>query len=343
MKRFEKKSDIKVGVVGYGAAFNMGPGHLKGMEAAGMTPAAVCDTDESRLEVAQADFPGIQTFKSLAEMLEKGDVDLITLITPHNTHAELATKCLNAGKHVVCEKPFAITTSECDEMIAAAEQNGCMLSTYHNRHWDGHVLHALETVGSGAIGDIVRVEAHMGGYSKPGDWWRSSKTISGGVLYDWGVHLLEYMLQIVDGPIEEVTGFARTGFWAEQTAWREDTNEDEAYAVIRFGGGIWGTLKITTIDLSPRPGVMEIFGTKGVYVMDLQQYTLITQENGETIRRSGKNPAGEYHKYYENIAAHLTEGEELVITPEWARRPIHILDLAGQSAVKGQAIPATYE
>ena len=94
-------------------------------------------------------------------------------------------------------------------MIAAAKKSGVMLSTYHNRHWDGCILNAVEEMRrKGVIGDVFRIEAHMGGYGKPGDWWRTSKTISGGILYDWGVHLLEYSLQLLQGKLTEVTGFA---------------------------------------------------------------------------------------------------------------------------------------
>ncbi len=224
---FKKASEIKVGVVGYGGAFNMGRAHLNEMTRAGMTPVAVAELDAERLEVAKADFPSIQTFPSLPAMLKGSDVNLISIITPHNTHAKLAIQALKAGRHVVCEKPFAITTAECDAMIAAAKKSGLVVSTYHNRHWDGCILAATKQVKSGLIGEVHRVEAQMGGYGKPGDWWRSSKSISGGIMYDWGVHLLEYSLQILDSDIAEVSGFAKSGFWAKQSKWKEDTNEDE--------------------------------------------------------------------------------------------------------------------
>jgi len=137
MKKYKSASDIRVGIIGYGGAFNMGRGHLKEMEQAGMTPVAVCEVDAERLKVAETDFPGIETYSTVAEMLRKSDVNLVTIITPHNTHAKLALQCLKAGRHVVCEKPLAITTAECDAMIAAAKKSGVVLSTYHNRHWDG--------------------------------------------------------------------------------------------------------------------------------------------------------------------------------------------------------------
>jgi len=343
MKRFKSSNDIKVGVIGYGGAFNMGRGHLREMMHAGMTPSVVVDVDKARLKVAEEEFPGIQAYVSVKEMLRKAEVDLLAIITPHNTHAKLALECLNAGKHVVCEKPFAITTAECDAMIAAAKKKRVMLSTYHNRHWDGCILQAVKTIRSGVIGDVIRVEAHGGGYGKPGDWWRSSKSISGGILYDWGVHMLEYMLQIVSSDIVEVTGFAKKGFWAPQTAWKDDTNEDEGFAVIRFANGTWGSLCISQIDSNPKRGMIEVTGTKGTYLFDGGWFEVYTHDGNDTVIRKGQNPPSEWWAYYQNVADHLTKGTPLVITPEWARRPIHILDLANQSAKKGTALRARYK
>ena len=343
MKKYKSVQEIKVGVVGYGGAFNMGKAHLMEMRQAGMTPVAVVELDPARLKIAVEDFPGIQTYSSVAEMLRKSDVDLITLITPHNTHAKLAVQCLKAGRHVVCEKPFAITTAECDAIIAAAKQAGRVVSTYHNRHWDGWILRAVEQIREKkAIGDVFRIEARMGSRSQPGDWWRSSRSISGGILYDWGVHLLEYSLQLIDSEMTEVSGFAKEGFWAPRTKWKADTNEDEAKAVVRFKNGAWIDLAITHLDANPKPGFLEIHGTKGNYVIEWQHYHLHRTEDGVATSETGAHFPSECHKFYANIAAHLTKGEALVITPEWARRPIHVLDLAAQSAKKGRSLPVKY-
>lgn len=342
VKRFKDPKDIKVGTIGYGGAFNMGRQHLNEMKNAGMTPTAVVDLDSSRLEVAKADFPGIQTYTSVDEMLKQSDVNLLAIITPHNTHAELALKCLKAGRHVVCEKPFAITTAECDAMIAAAKKGGLLLSTYHNRHWDGWIMRAVKEVKAGKIGEVYKVEAHMGGWGKPGDWWRTSKSISGGILYDWGVHLLEYALQIIDSDIVEVAGYAKTGYWANQTKWKKDTNEDEGFAVVRFKNGAWLTLNISHLDSNPRRGFLEITGTEGSYFIDWGGWELITHKGDVTVVEKGRHPESEGWRFYQNIADHLTKGTPLVITPEWARRPIHILDLACRSAEKGVALKAKY-
>jgi len=343
-KKFKNASDIKVGVVGYGGAFNMGKVHLDEMKKAGMTPYAVAEIDETRLKVAENDFPGIETYNSVDKLLKNSDVDILAIITPHNTHAEIAIKCLRAGKGVICEKPFAINTSECDSMIKEARKRRLLLSTYHNRHWDGCIVHALKVINSGVLGDVIRIEAHMGSWSCPGNWWRSSKTISGGILYDWGVHLLEYSLQILENAkITEISGFAHKGFWAEKTKWKSDTNEDEAFAVVRFDTGQWLTLMISSIDSKPKEGWLEITGTKGSYVMDGGTWKLITHKEDITVIETGKNPPNEGWKLYQNIANHLVKGEKLIITPEWARRPIHIIELACISAEKNKTIKAKYE
>ena len=343
MARFKRPEDIKVGVIGYGPSFGMGPTHLNDMKKAKMSPLAVCDSDGARLEAAQNDFPGIETYETVDKMLKESDVNLMTIITPHNSHAPLALKCLKAGRHVVCEKPLAITTADCDKMIAEAEKQDLVLTTYHNRYWDGSILRALKIIKEGKIGEVVRIDAHMGNWGNPGDWWRSSKTISGGILYDWGIHLIEYMLQITNSQVIEITGFSKRGFWADKTKWKEDTLEDEGFGIMRFENGIWGTLRITQIDSNPRHSMIEITGTKGTYGWDYDNFFLITpNEYGEKITHTGRHPEVEWWRYYQNIADHLTKGTKLVITPQWSRRPIHFIELMCKSAEKGMSMKPKY-
>ena len=340
--RYKKAKDIKVGVIGYGGAFNMGKQHLQQMKAAGMTPVAVAEIDKSRLKVAESDFPGIETYDSTAKMLKKSDVDLITIITPHNTHAKLALQCLRAGRSICSEKPLAITTAECDAMISEAKKRKLVLTTYHNRHWDGCILEAVDQIKKKkVIGDVYKAQAHMGGYGCPSDWWRSSKSISGGINYDWGVHLLEYSLQIIDGNITEVSGYLREGFW--KTAWKKDAYEDEGHIITRFDNGKWLTLTNTHLDSRARPYMVEFTGTEGTYLMTYNGYTLIKKKDGKTVTTEGSARKGEPQRYYKNVADHMVKGTDLVISAEWSRRPIHILDLGDKSARTGKAMKAKYK
>jgi len=342
MTTYKNKSDIKVAVIGYGGQFNMGRSHLTACREAGMTPNAVADLDEKRLAIAESDFPGLETYDSVAKFLQSSKANLVIVVTPHNTHAKLAIECAKAGKHVVVEKPFAITTSECDSMIATSAKNKVLLSTYHNRHWDGCILAAMKSIGSGAIGNIVRVDAKSGGWGKPRDRWRSSRSISGGVLYDWGVHFLEYALQLIDSEIVEVSGFETNGVWNDSLRWGDDTNEAEATAIVRFANGVLLSLRMTSIDTKERPQWFEITGTKGSYFFDGETWELVRPRSKSIVREKGKNPNAEYERFYDNIADCLTGKKELIITPEWARRPVHILDLAARSARAGRTLKAKY-
>jgi predicted dehydrogenase len=341
------EKNIKVGVIGYGGVYNMARTHLEQMREAGMRPTAVTEINSERLQAAAADFPGIETYSSLQEMLAKSDVELITVVTPHNTHFELGLQCLKAGRHVICEKPMAITTSECDTLIATAAQRNLLLSTYHNRHWDGCILRAMKAVRSGELGNIIHVDLRMGNHRKPGENWRSRKSISGGILFDWGVHLLEYALQIFvhkNDRIVEVSGYASHGYWVNHGhPYPEDANEDEAQVMVRFASGARVNLMISSLDCNVKPGLMEIMGTRGNYVMTgatWEQYKTLPDGIESTLH--GKNPPNEHHLFYKNIAAHLTQGEKLIVTPEWARLPIHILDMANQSALLNKALPVKY-
>jgi len=343
MASFNDPSEIRAAVIGYGGAFNMGKAHLSLVVEAGMTPGAVAEIDPDRLRSAKEDYPGIATFGSVNAMLEAEAADLVILITPHNTHAPLAIQCLESGCHVVSEKPLAITTEEVDQMMMTAQKTGLMLSTYHNRHWDGNIIEAKKRIlQNREIGEIVRIDAHMTEYSQPKDWWRSSRPISGGILYDWGVHLLEYSLQLIDSEIREVCGFAFDGYWGPKTKWKEEANEDEAFAVVRFSDSKWLTLRISHLDPCPRPGILTITGTEGTYIMDHHQSTVIRKENDEKTETTFPNPPCTYLEYYRNIADHLCGKAELIITPEWSRRPIHILDLARQSAEQNQTLRSRY-
>ncbi|MCC5831248.1 MAG: Gfo/Idh/MocA family oxidoreductase [Phycisphaeraceae bacterium] len=339
MKPYPPDHRLRTAVVGYGAAYNIGRQHLQEMEAAGMVPVAVADTDPARLEAARADFPDIQTYRDLTELLARSEVELVTIITPHNTHAPLAMTCLEAGRHVVTEKPFTITTDQCDRLIKAAASRDLLLSTYHNRHWDGCILEATEHIKAGRIGQVVRIDCRMGRYGRPGQTWRGSKSISGGILYDWGAHFLDYAFQIITAPMVEVAGVGWEGHWGPQTTWKEDANEDEAFVLVRFEGGQWLTLRVTCLETPPAGTFwVTVVGTEGTYRFDLRDYELTTLKGEETVTVRGRNRPNQSHCYYQNIADHLLAGQPLVITPQWARRPIHVLDLAGRSRLANRSL-----
>jgi predicted dehydrogenase len=326
-----------VGVIGYGGAFNMGKLHLESLRKASdrFVPTAVCDADAARAAVAQQDFPGVQPFTEVDKMLKIARPDLVIIITPHNTHAALAVKCLKAGAAVVVEKPMAITTAEIDAMLAAARKSRRMLSTFHNRRWDGDYLALKKIIAEGWIGKIVRAEAFMGGWYGPqGNWWRSVKKVSGGAIYDWGAHFTDWILGIVDSRVREVIGFQH-----KNPAWKQYTNEDHSEARIAFESGAVVNLTISNMACIGRPR-WTIIGEQGGIVSTDNGFTVKSLQKGRLFESHFANEKGDWDAYYRNVAAHLTTGAPLSVTAESAARVISVLDSANVSAAKG-GVPIT--
>jgi predicted dehydrogenase len=130
--------------------------------------------------------------------------------------------------------------------------------------------------------------------------------------------------------------------WAKDTKWKSDTNEDDGLVVVRYASGAWSTLAMSSIE--SRPGqFFKITGTKGTCLLDWKQCEVITHKDSQTNSVITPIRKNEGWKLYQNVADHLTKGAKLIISPEWARRPIHILDLACRSSKSGHALKAKYQ
>jgi predicted dehydrogenase len=331
---------MKVGVIGYGGAFNAGKQHMERMAAQeNFEPAAICDIDPKREEAAKADFPGITYYTDIDEMLARSEVELVSVVLPHNLHAPIALKCLRAGKHVVVEKPLAITVEECDQLIEESRRQGKILVPYHNRHWDAIPLTMVANLDK--IGRTVRWESHWAGWNKPRDWWRANKDVAGGIMYDWGAHIMEWMLQVMPYEMTEISGFAVDEVWPAKI-------EDEITVTVRFGKNGVGYHVASDIDDIERGPLVRVIGTKGSLTGRMVDWdnseVVLHQEDANGIRQRTILPILPENQaaFYRNVHDHLMQGDDLVITAELGRRVIQILDYGSQSAVSGGAMKAKY-
>ena len=336
-KETERKA-VRCGIVGYGGAFNMGKHHADTIRRIpGLEVTAVCDINPKRLELAREEQPGVETFDHVQKMIEADAIDLGVVVTPHNTHAELAIALAEGGKHVVCEKPFSITIEEATAMIEAARKKGVMLSTFHNRRWDGDFMTIRTIIQDGLIGEVFHIEACGAGYSPPRYWWRSHKPISGGAIYDWGAHFVDWILNLMPGKMESVYGFFH------KRVWFDVTNEDQCHAIIRFEGGKYAEFQRSSIAAVGKPK-WRILGTKGGILMETgDAIKVVTYTRGVREELSVPVMEGQWDAYYYNIADHLLAGEPLAVTPESARRVIAVLSLAERASETGQPQPVPYE
>jgi len=338
MSTRSKSQAIRVGLIGYGPQFGMGKHHAGDIAQTNvLETVAVADIDPKALRQVRKDLgEEILTFDSANKMLAADVVDMCVIITPHNTHARLAMQCLAAGKHVVVEKPMCLSYREAEKMIQAARDNDRMLTVFHNRRWDGDYMAIKKAIADGLIGEVFHIEAYMGGWSKPRDWWRSDKQISGGAFYDWGAHFLDWTL----GLIPEARMTHITGFFHQDVAWKRFSNEDQVQAIVRFDTGCVADVQISSVAFAGRAR-WRILGTKGT-IEDWNggSFTVYTQIKGYPTQIDVDYQERQWQEYYRNIAAHLTRGTELVVKPEEAARTIAIMEYAERSSKQGKTFRA---
>lgn len=332
------KELVRCAVIGYGPAFNMGKAHCGWIAATdGLELVAVCDVDPERTEMAKKDFPELDVFNDVSKMLRSSRIDLATIVTPHNTHAPLSLQCLKAKKHVIVEKPMCLTVAEATAMIERARKAKVMLTVFHNRRHDGDFLAIKEAVKEGLIGDVFHVEVYMGGYRHPGYWWRSNKAVSGGAFYDWGAHVVDWVLNLVPGRVVGVNGYFH------KLVWKDVTVEDEVEAMLRFESGAVADVQLSSIARAGKPR-WRILGTEGAIVDEGGgAFRVVTGLREYEARLEIKYKESEWPAYYRNIVDHLLRGAELGVRPEEARRVIAIIETAEKSAVSGRTEPVPYE
>jgi predicted dehydrogenase/type 1 glutamine amidotransferase len=327
------RKSLKVGTVGYSDLFSMGKLHLESMQKAGCEPVAVCELVERHRKRAEEEYPGVKSYRSLSQMLKHSDVELLAVITEHNTHAKLAIQCLEAGRHVVTEKPFSVTVKEADSMIAAAKKNKRMLSVFHNRRWDGDYMTLKSIIARGLIGEVFHIEACMGGYSHPGYWWRSDKRVSGGAFYDWGAHVVDWVLGLVPSPIKEISGY-----FQDKRVWHDVSNEDHCSATLRFANGVSAFVELSQIAAIGKPR-WRVLGTLGaVETVGEEKFRVVSHKDGVRDEIMVPYLPTDWHAYHRNVCDHILLGDPLVVTPESAQRVISVIETAEKSSKAGKAI-----
>jgi len=328
----EKKEVIKCGIVGYGPSFGMGKYHADLINSTpDMKTVAFYDINPERVKVAKMDFPESKTYTDFDKFLSDDEIDIAVIITPHNTHKELVVKSLNAGKNTIVEKPMCITLKEADEMIETTKKNNLMLSVFHNRRWDGDFLTVEKVVKEGRIGKIFNLEAYMGNFARPREWWRAEREISGGNFYDWGAHFLYWVILLMPYKIKKILGIN------QKRVWFNTTNEDEVKSVIIFENGEVADIVSSNISAVGKDK-MRISGEKGGIKWSQDEIKVYEYKKGIIEETILKLEESKHYRFYFNIADHLQMGEKLEITPEKARKVIGIIDKTGESAREGKLL-----
>jgi scyllo-inositol 2-dehydrogenase (NADP+) len=344
--------DVRVGILGYGA---IGHEHNAAVAAThGLTLAAVCDRNAARVAAALELAPGARAVPDAEALLADDGVDLVIVSTPPDTHVSWTLRALAAGKHVVVEKPFCLTVAEADEMIALAAERDLTLAVYQNRRWDADYLALKRVVRSGAIGDVFHLESFVGGYGHPCNYWHSDEDVSGGAIYDWGSHHLDWTLDLLPGEVEWVSAAT------QKRVWYDVTNADHSRVTVHFADGAEAEFVHSDLAATPKPK-WYVLGTRGAVrgdwryervvardaVGNLAEDPLAAAESPALLTVCTPDGAGGVHEqrlavapaprqpFHRELADRVLSGEPMSVTPEGSRRNIAVMEAATASARDG--------
>ena len=160
----------------------------------------------------------VRTYAHLDDALADPDVQLVVIATPHDSHAELCQRTLDASRHCVVDKVMALSASEADAMIAARDRSGCLLSVFHNRRWDWDFQTVRDILATGGLGRPLIIESSVCRDAPPRGW-RGSVSSAGTILHDWGAHLIDQALQLGLGPCRRLTAWLTPGNWEGVDSW----------------------------------------------------------------------------------------------------------------------------
>lgn len=288
-------------------------------------------------------FVETQRADSIDELLADKSIDLLSVCSPSATHYSYARRALEAGKHVLVEKPITAKPEEAAELFELAWQKGKVLSVFQNRRYDSDFQTVKQVVKSGILGEILSYEAHFDRY-KPvlnAKAWKEKPDATTGILYDLGAHLVDQAIDLFGKP-DAVSG--------EVFTQRKNSEIDDAFHLNMNFGAVKVNLKSSLLvkDQGPKYIVHGTLGSYTKYGMDVQEDHLVgglfpvqpgfgiepasgygrlrTSLNGLEITGTVETLPGNWNHFFENLAEAIRTGTETEIKPWQIVEQIRILD-----------------
>lgn len=351
---------LRAGVIGCGAIGVQG--HIPGFRAADVEIAAVCDANLARAQEVAQKFGVSQAYSDYREMLARPEIDVVSVGLPNVLHAPVTIDALNAGKHVLCEKPMTTSSALAAQMIAAAEANGRALSINQHMRFDRTAQAMKDIAASGALGTVYLAESkwiRQQGIPGYGSWFTNKDLAGAGALYDIGVHMLDLILFItgflevaaVKGFLSSELGKQKIGLggWGVDrgTEGRFDV-DDTAFAVLTLRDGGVIRLLVTWAAFGPPEDRVTLYGTRGG--LDRSGHFSATP----ALKQYAADAEGKIVESEPDLSAYVEEkawikaigsfvgavrGEgPLVVLPEQALMTTRILEKINESAATGREV-----
>ena len=304
------KESLKFGLVGCGRIAVRHADLLSQGQVAGAELAAVCDMQASRAEEFGRKY-GVPYFKNPQDMMKGVELDVVSILTPSGMHAENTLELAPYKKHIIVEKPMALSLADADNMIRACDENGIKLFVVKQNRWNAPIIHLREALNAGRLGKLnlgtVRVRWCRKQDYYDSDGWRGTWGLDGGVIANQASHHID-MLEWMMGPVESVFAKARTAFVNIEA-------EDTCVAVLKFRNGALGVIEATTatrpIDLE---GSISILGDKGSVEVagfamnEMRHWNFETPlPNDDQIRQQKLKPPNVYGFGHQGYLAHVVD------------------------------------
>jgi UDP-N-acetyl-2-amino-2-deoxyglucuronate dehydrogenase len=338
------KRDFRLGLIGCG---RISKNHFDAIaKVDGLKLQAVCDTDEARARAAgeQLDVPW---YSSLATMLDKADIDVLTICTPSGLHAQHGVAAAKAGKHVITEKPMAITLEQADALVQACDSAGVQLFVVKQNRLNPSIQLLKQAVDKGRFGKIFMANATVR-WNRPQDYydsasWRGTWEFDGGAFMNQASHYVD-LIQWLVGPVDTV--MAKTATQA-----RRIEAEDSGVAVMRFRNGAIGVIEVNVLTY-PRnwEGSIAIIGEKGsakvggTAVNKIEHWAFAEYDDDDKlIESAATSPASVYgfgHEgYYRNVLAVLRGEAQPGTDGRAGRKSLELILGIYESAKLGREVP----
>lgn len=261
----------KLGIVGFGGMAGWHHELIEGID--DLEVAGIYDIKPERREYAKS--IGLKVFESLDAILGDYEIDLILIATPNDVHKDIAIQAMKAGKNVVSEKPVTLCSEDLAEMIRVSEETGKLFTVHQNRRWDEDYLTVKKIMEEKKLGEIFRIESRVhGSRGIPGDW-RQEKEFGGGMVLDWGVHLFDQILLMMEGQ-------KLTRVYAGLTYITNQIVDDGFFAELTFESGVTVFVEVGTSNFISLPR-WYVLGQDGTAIIEDWDRT------GRIVRATGKN------------------------------------------------------
>ncbi|MCM4160704.1 oxidoreductase [Antarcticibacterium flavum] len=318
----------------------------------GMEIKKILTSSRENISAAGKDFPDALVVNSFEEILEDPEINLIVITTPNHLHKDYATKALQAGKHVVLEKPITPLAAQAEELIRLAREKELILSVHHNRRWDSDFLTIQKLLDDKKLGEVVEYEAHFDRFRPEikESWKENPENPGSGILYDLGSHLIDQALVLFGLP---------THVFADVRVQRKTATVADSFELLLYYPNLKVTLKAGMLVKGKTPTFL-IHGTKGSFIkygQDPQEEKLKAGFKPAGAKDWGLEPKeswgsidtidemgfliskqGDYSSFYSNIYKAITSGEELEVKPEEAKNVIRIIEAALRSQAEGRKV-----